>query len=93
MRRTDETPAPSSGLRRSTRSSARKSYAEDGEKPSGQAGDGSPGGGKRGRDMGDDVFVVNDEDDEPEERVKQRNNKSLGVRIHDPYVFAPHRGT
>lgn len=43
--------------------------------------------------MGDDVFVVNDEDDEPEERVKQRNNKSLGVRIHDPYVFAPHRGT
>lgn len=35
--------------------------------------------------MGDDAFVV-DSDEEQGERVKMRNNKSLGVRVHDPYV-------
>ena len=35
--------------------------------------------------LGDDDFV-DEIDDEPSGRVKQRNNKALGVRLHDPYV-------
>jgi hypothetical protein len=35
--------------------------------------------------LGDDDFV-DESDDEPSGRVKQRNNKALGVRLHDPYV-------
>lgn len=87
MRKSESTPTPSSGLRRSTRStaSARKSYLEDGENAGRALRRGSPGSAKGAKMLGDDDFV-DDSDDEPSGRVKQRNNKALGVRLHDPYV-------
>ena len=88
VRRTDDTPTPSSGLRRSARSSARKSYAEDGENAKVGRGrrDGDPGSAKRGSALGVDDFVADSDEEEKGERVKQRNNKALGVRLHDPCV-------
>jgi hypothetical protein len=62
-------------------------YAENGNVT--DRGTPSRAGGKTGSAggemMGDDAFVV-DSDEEQGERVKMRNNRSLGVRVHDPYV-------